>query len=275
MTFVGYFAVGIIIAWATWIATGYIRTDFIRTILRAIITAISVTPALLAGHGIGVYPAVLLLFKKRYFWWGAAPIITAATILLIVFFSVPKIRKGYNQYRITWRDILIRPAKFKLFLIGLIIVLLHAAFLEKLYEFWVFQILVFVAIVGLHLFLCRAAQQDTSQSTVWLPVWFVIPQATGFYPNVVVYYLSGLAGSFAGKRDYYFAYLTGLIGAGIVSLKAGWLLYSAIKYAGVPHIKIQSGIFGSAIYFTVAATVLTFCLIGFRKYYVANKHQNI
>ena len=274
MLHIGYLAAGIIIVWVMWIATGYIRNDFTRTILRAVITAISVTPAVVAGHGVGVLPAFLLLSKEGYFWWGAIPIISVAVILLIVFFSVANIRKGYIQSRITWREVLVRPAKFKLFLIGLIIVLLKAEFREALLGLWALQMFMFVIIFGLHFFLCYTAQRDTPQPSAWLPVWFVIPHALVFYPSAILYYFSGLAGCFAGKRDYYLAYLTGSVGTGMASLMAAGRLYNAIKYAEVQHITIQGGIAGTFVFFTVIFIAFISCLIGLRKYYVANKHQH-
>lgn len=262
---IGYLAAGIITAWIIWYAVACVRSDIIRTASRAIITALGVTPAIIAGHGVGILPAFLLLLDEKYIWWGVVPIVIVAIILLIVFFSVQKIRTSRIQHRISWRDVLIRPAGFKLFLAGLVIVLLKAEFRPVFHDYWILQTLLFVSIAGLHPVLCYAVQRDKPQATAWLPVWFVLPLAADYYPVAIIYYFFGLAGSFAGKRDNYHAYLTGLVGAGIACLKSSWQLYLAIRYADVQHVKIQAGIGGSAFIFILVATVFAFCLAGFLK----------
>ena len=273
MIHIGYIAAGIIIAWATWIITGYLRNDFIRTTLRAITTAICVTPAIVAGHGVGVIPAFLLIIEEKYFWWGVIPIISVSIILFIVFFSIPRIREGYIKDKISWRDVLIRPPQIKLFLIGLILVLAKSEFREFLRHYWVLHLFIFAGITGLHFFLCHAIQRDKPQSSGWLPVWLSIPLAIDFYPAAIFYYLGGLAGCFSGERAYSHAWLTGLIASGLASLNFGMQLYNAIKYANVQHIKIQAGITGSAILFAIVAAVFIICLLGFRKYYLASQHS--
>jgi hypothetical protein len=160
-----------------WIASGFLRADLPRALLRAASLAVFATPGVVAGHGLGVLPAAQLLLLEGWHPFAWVPMVGVFTLGLVLLLAVPRWRRSRNAWPLDLAATLLLPTHPKLLFYGLEIGLLFRAGYDTIGSRWPLQIGVLLVVCAVHFLLARFAAARFGRSGWTVPAAIAGPLA--------------------------------------------------------------------------------------------------
>lgn len=262
MFFLAPGALGLAIAFLGWVGFGLVRSDLLRAVLRSSCIALFATPAIVAGHGVGVLPAFRLLLIEPLHPFAWFPIGIVWGLGLVLLLSIRSLRQSRTRWPLDVARCLLMPAHPKLLFYGVEVLLLFAAFHETIRNHWQIQTGILVAGGALAFWLCRLLADRFGQTGWLLPLAFAGPIA---FPGTPVYaglwYLAGFAGQRAGTGRPQAALWVGVGGFALLCVRSVQRTFLAIEARDLPHVTIQGGVAGAAAWAIVCFVLGAACLL--------------
>lgn len=237
-------------------ASGLVRSEILRAILRSACLALFATPTIVGGHGIGLLPAVHLLLAEGghpLAWVPIAVVFAAGTALLL---GVGTWRRSRTGWPLEFSRTLLVPTYPKLLFYGLEIGLLFRAGYELVASRWPLQVAALLAISAVHFLLCRLASRRLGRREWILPLAFPLPIVlAGGVHFAVPGCVAGLAGLWVGAGRAVRALALGAASFGLLTVLSVLRIFEAAAALDRPHVRIQGG-----IPFAVGSTVISLAL---------------